>query len=522
MNAWKFFLDKLKKKRVALSPKPPETFGASETHSVSDSWKDQEQWLYETFQGSQDVKIHKLSFGQNQEVSILLVYCEGLADIIRINESVLPSLRMFFEEHGYRPLEEETILSCWAIATLRKETSPDKLIRAVFDGHLVLFFSGIPSAYTIDVILRPNRKPEDAKTEVSIRGPRDAFTESLNINVALIRKRMRSPSLIYEQFTLGKRTQTLTGLLYIKDVIRPEVVEEARSRLSAIDIDAVYSMNELEELMSENPWSIFPEFDYSGRPDYVLSSLLRGRFAILMDGLPTAIIAPANLALLFKAAEDLHSSYSTVVFGRTLRLFGLFISLFLPGIYVAITSYHPDQIPLTLLATIVLNRKGVPLPAPVEAFVMLIMFELFREAGIRLPNAIGQTLAVVGGLIIGDAAIRAGLTSPTLLVTIATTAVATFMLVNQSLAGAVSIVRLFILLISATLGIFGYLASFLVILTLLANKRSFGVPYLAPASPFQFRDFLHATFRAPAVALKKRPKMLDTVDNTRQGSIGKK
>ncbi len=516
MNVWKFFLGQLKKKAIKHSLGLPDAKDAPAALGV---WVEREKWVDETFKGSSDVKTHKLSFDQHG-VSVLLVYCEGLADLTRINESVLPSLRIFFENLGSNPLDESTLLSQWPIAALHIETSPDHLVKAVFDGHLILFFSGIESAFTLDVILRPNRKPQDANTEVSIRGPRDAFTESLIVNVALVRKRMRSPSLVYEQYTLGKRTRTMAGLLYIKDVIRPDVVEEVKKRLAAIGIDAVFSANELEELLSERPWSLFPEFDYTGRPDYVLASLLRGRFAILLDGVPTAIIAPANLAVLFKAAEDLHNSYVSVAFGRALRLLGLIISLFLPGLYVAIASYHPDQIPLTLLATIVLNRKGVPFPTPLEAIVMLIMFELFREAGTRLPNAIGQTLAVVGGLIIGDAAIRAGLTSPTLLVTVATTAVATFMLVNQSLAGAVSIARIFILIVSATLGIFGFLVSFFVILVLLANKRSFGLPYLAPASPFQLRDFLYGTFRAPAVALQKRPKMLETVDPTRQRGDG--
>ncbi|SMF25548.1 GerA spore germination protein [Paenibacillus barengoltzii] len=457
-----------------------------------------------------------MGFHEGQDITILFVYCEGMSDTKQINETIIPSLREWLSDIRSQPLNEEALISGWTISTLQKETMLENLVPKVFKGDLILFVDGLRSAYTLDIASPPQRKPEEPSTEISIRGPRDGFIEDLSVNVALVRKRLRTESLSYEQYILGKRSQTKAGLLYIKDVIRPEVVQEVKQRLSEIDIDAVYSSNELEELLAESKWSLFPLFEYTGRPDFVLAALLRGRFAILLDGVPTAIIAPANLSLLFKSGEDVHNAYSLVAFGRLLRLLGVCIALFLPGFYIGIATYHQDQLPLTLLATLVMSRKGVPLPTPIEALMMMILFELFREAGVRLPNAIGQTLSVVGGLIIGDAAIRAGMTSPSLLVVIATTAVATFTLVNQSLAGAVSILRIGILIASSVLGVFGFILSVFVVLICLANLRSFGVPYLAPISPFTFRDAVHALFRAPVPYMKKRPKMLNTVDSTRQ------
>lgn len=485
-------------------------------NSVSRVLEINERWAEAEFAHCQDVKMQKATFHTGKDRAVLFVYCEGMADMKQLNETVIPGLRNALEQIGFRQLNEESLLAHWPRSAIETERDLDGLALKLFNGQLVIFVDGIDAAFVLDISNIPSRKPEEANTEVSIRGPRDGFVEEITVNVALIRKRIKSTSLAFEQTRIGRRGQTKIGLLFIRDVIRPEVVEEVRKRLNRIDIDALYSINELEELLEESSWTLFPTLDYSGRPDYVVSSLLRGRFVVLLDGVPTVLIGPGNLTLMFKTAEDLHTSYYFVAFGRVLRLIGLFITLFLPGFYIGITTYHPDQVPLTLLATIVVNRKGVPFPTPVEAMIMLIAFELFREAGIRLPNAIGMTLTVVGGLVIGDASIRAGLTSPSLLVVIAITAVSSFTLVNQSLVGTVSIMRVAIIIAASLLGIFGFLISIFAILVYVAKIRSFGLPYLAPVSPFNFEDLGHAIFRMPRTKIGRRPKILNTIDSTRK------
>jgi Bacillus/Clostridium GerA spore germination protein. len=490
--------------------------GGDASTLVSKDLEINERWAEREFAQCMDVKMRKATFWTGKERSVLFMYCEGLAEPRQIDEIVIPGLRGALEQIGIRSLNEKILLEHWPTSAIETERNLDELTLKLFNGQLVLFFDGVDSAFVLDISRIPSRKPEDSNTEVSVRGPRDGFVEELTVNVALIRKRIKSKSMSYEQFRIGRRGRTRIGLLYIRDIIRPELVEEVRKRLSNIDIDALYSINELEEQISESSWSLFPTVDYTGRPDYAVASLLRGRFVLLLDGVPTVLIGPGNLTLLFKTAEDLHTSYSFVAFGRMLRLIGLFITLLLPGFYIGITTYHPDQIPLTLLATIVVNRKGVPFPTPLEAIIMLTAFELFREAGIRLPTAIGMTLTVVGGLVIGDASIRAGLTSPSLLVVIAITAVSSFTLVNQSLVGAVSIVRLVTILAASVLGIFGFLLSVFVILVYLAKIRSFGLPYLAPVSPFNFGDFVHALFRLPRTKITRRPNILGTTDSKRR------
>jgi hypothetical protein len=480
---------------------------------VSRELSKNEPRLRQLFADCHDVRIEKLEINRTL---VLLVYCPGLCDTKKINETVIPSLQTLHPTEA--DFNAEILRIHLPLSAIDTGKTMDSVGEKVFNGELILFFDGIPAFYALDIANPPHRNPEESNTEVSIRGPRDGFVEEIGTNVALVRKRLHTPSLCYEQFIVGKRSLTKVGLLYIKDIIRPEIIREVRRRLSAIDVDTINSTAGLMQLISDSPVSLFPLMDHVGRPDYVLDGLVRGRFAVIVDGNPTVIIGPANFPLLLKSPEDTHTeSYLYVAMERILRMFGLVIALFLPGFWVAITTYHQDQIPLTLLGTLVMARKGVPIPTPVEAIIMLLLFELFREAGARLPAGIGQTIAVVGGLIIGDAAIRAGLTSPSLLVIVGTTAVATFTLINVSLSGTVGALRLGVLIVSSFLGIYGFLISVFAVVVYLANLRSFGMPYLAPVSPFGFRDFINAVILLPKNLLNRRPDMTDPVDPTRQG-----
>ncbi len=485
----------------------PDSGTQQAVQAVDSSLEKNERWIRSACALCKDVHIQKLQFQAGSgSRTVLLLHCEGLADIKHMTQTILPGL-------------EELLLSnqspdTWNVAPLRIETNLEKVMSDVFQGCLAVLVDGIGKAYVVDIRKPPQRTPEEPNTEVSIRGPRDGFVEELTVNVALVRKRLRSRSLACETFVLGQRSQTRAALLYMEDILNPEVRNAIRQRLSTINFDAVYTSSQLEEFLADSPFSIVPQFHYTGRPDNVVTSLLRGRFAIMLDGLPTALIGPVNFFLLLNSPEDFHVNYLYVFMERLVRFVGASFAVFLPGFYIAITTYHQDQIPLTLLATIMTARKGVPFPTPVEAFIMLILFELFREAGLRLPGVIGQTLAVVGGLIIGESAIRAGLTSPAMLVMIGTTVIASFTILNQSLLGVVSVLRFGVLLLSSLLGLFGFLLAVFVTLTYLASLRSFGLPYLAPYSPFDWQDFLQALARFSWV---KRPRMLRTQDDNRRG-----
>ncbi|MFD1674191.1 spore germination protein [Alicyclobacillus fodiniaquatilis] len=445
---------------------------------------------------------------------VLLVHCDGMVDGERLNRDILPIMYDFFLQMDGRHISAERLEETFPISLQATEQFFDPLTSLILRGHLIIFVDGIALAYVVDLANPPKRQPDEPSSEVSLIGPMDGFVEVLDTNVALIRKRLPTDTLCTESFTIGVRTQTKLCLLYIEDIIDSEILAQIRGQIQSIHIDAVYASAQLEQLLKGSK-SIVPLFNYSGRPDFVVGSLVRGRFAIVLDGIPTVMMGPANLSFLFQSAEDEHMVPPFMMLQRGLRFAGLLITLLVPGFYIAIGTYHQDQIPLALLATIATSRRGSPFPTPLEAFGMLLMFELFREAGNRLPGKLGQTLAVVGGLVVGESAIDAGLTSPTLLVMVAVSSVASFTITNQSLAGVVTIFRFFILAASSFLGEFGFLVSTFAVLVYLSTIRSFGVPYLAPFSPFQTGD-LFKIFKIRLGKPRKRPAILHTKDGTRE------
>lgn len=469
-----------------------------------------EEGLRQLFDKCADINIHQYQLGEPAySQTVILVYCEGLADTKQINQYVLPRLESMIHETKFDPelsIELE----------LTRLTQMEEIVIRVFSGQLVLYFSSLNALFALDIAAPPKRVPSESNTEISIKGSKDAFVESLQTNVALVRSRLRTTSLRYEQFTIGTRSESKVALLYIEDFIRPEILAEARTRLNDIETDTLLGSSQLEELLSDSCYSLFPLLSYTGRPDFVVDCLVHGRFAILVEGSPMAVIAPVNLTLLLKSPEDIYSPFYIVSFELFIRIIGLMIALYLPGFWVALATYNMEQLPFQLLATLVMTRHGLPLPGPLEAFLMLGLFELFREAGIRLPKGVGQTIAVVGGIIVGDAVITAGLASTTMLVVCALTAVATFTIVNQTLGGAVTIVRFIVLLCSALLGMYGFILASIAIVLYLSKLESFGVPYLSPVSPLKPKDLLAAIFKKP-LKNSSKPKFLWEADSNKQG-----
>jgi hypothetical protein len=469
--------------RAASEPQTGQQQAGLESNGIT------EQWFADLFQKCEDVKIKHYHLGDpNSAKSVILVYCEGLADTIQINEYILPRLKEMISGE-----KQDLELSMELNLTEVKKT--DEIPLLVFSGQLILFIEQLNLLFSLDIANMPNRKTEESNTEISIKGPRDGFVEHLPTNIALVRKRLRTTSLCCETFLIGEKSETKIALLYVEDSIRPETINEARERIQKVNVKALMGSGPLEEILANRTYSLFPEMTYTGRPDFVVDCLVRGRFAIIADGSPMALIAPVNLTLLLKSPEDSYNNFYVVSVEMVMRMVGLWISIFLPGFWVALSSYNMEQLPFPLLATLVMSRLGLPLPGPVEAIMMLGLFELFREAGLRLPKAVGQTIAVVGGIIIGDAVIRAGLASTLMVIFSAVTAVATFTLVNQTLSGAVTIIRFLILLASALLGMFGYILATIALVLYFANMKSFGVPYLSPITPIKPKDLVAALLR---------------------------
>ncbi len=404
------------------------------------------------FENCSDIQFHKLQFQQHR---CLLLCCVSMVDLVFLNEQVIPTLDQFIQENGIASLAQQSKMEKLHLQNVKLLFTKEELITAIFSGYGIFYFKDSQLLVAIDIAEKPNRQPEDSNMEMTIKGPRDNLIEDISVNMALIRKRLPTNSLRSEETIVGKRSKTKVKVVYLDDVADQEILTELKQRIDAIDVDAIYSGQQLMQFI-QGRITLFPKHDYSARPDWIVRSLLSGRIIVLIDNIPYALILPANFLLLLKSPEDLEYPTLYSSFGRVIRLMSILMATFLPGFWVAITAFHPNQMPISLLATVVESRKGIPLPTALEAIVTLTLFELFREAGLRLPVTIGQTLSVVGGLIIGDAAIRAGLSSPSMLVVIAASFVATFTLVNQSLVAVVSLVRLFVLIVSSFFGFFGF------------------------------------------------------------------
>ncbi len=472
--------------------------------------------LKEWFKNSSDVVLQIKSYdGRTFSYSLAFLYCPNLVDTKVINETILPNINEELETKGTLTVEcQSSLIGITKLGDT--ENTRGEIEKKLFSGELVIFNEETKEVFSISVSNVPKRSPEESNLETSVRGPRDGFVENISDNMALIRQRLKTSSLKSIEYTIGERSKTKVVLLYIEDIINPNILEEVQRRLQSFTIDILIGGNQLEEMLYDHPYTIFPIMDAIGRPDYIAKSLNQGKFAILVDGSPTCLIGPTSLTQLLNSPEDVHSSFFYISFVRLLRIFALGTTVFLPGFYIALVTFHTEQIPYTLLATISISRTGLPLSAPMEAFIMVTLFELFKEAGLRLPKAVGQTVAVLGGLIIGDAAIRAGLTSPSTLVVISITVISGYTLINQNLAGNVLILRYIVLFLSSLLGMFGFFLSLFGIVTIAFSLESFGQTYI-PAFAFPNKSSLIKSFiRLPYKLYKKRNPAYKPKDTTRQ------
>ncbi len=347
-----------------------------------------------------------------------------------------------------------------------------------------------------------------AEAEKSLRGSREAFTENLDTNIDLIKKRICDPGLKSRNLVLGRRTGTRTRLLYIEDIAYEGIVNEAYRRLESLCRDEVMDSGVAEQLTKSNVWTPFPQYQATERPDRTAQALLEGRVAVLLDHSPEALLLPVTLNTLFQTNDDYYRHFWIVTFLRLVRWMAAFLAVFLPGFFVAVTGYHTQILPTNLVLVMAESRAGVPFPCIAEVLLMELSFELIREAGLRMPGAIGNTIGIVGGLIIGQSAVSANLVSPMTVVIVALTALGSFSIPNEEVSEALRLIKYVILLLCGFLGIFGLVFGGYLLALHLAGLKSFTIPYLYPFAASQMnegRDLYDSMFRAPAKALWKRP-----------------
>lgn len=438
-----------------------------------------------------DLRVREFTAGKDDSVRAALVFLDGMIEPALVGEQVLsPLLR-----HDLRSLDSlaqlQNVISLPEVAPIR--TFPE-VYEAVLAGKAVLLLENSPAGLALDVKGYEARKIEEPKIETVVRGPREAFVENLKTNLTIIRRRIPNRRLRLETIRVGEVSPTRVATAYLEGMAQQRLVEEVRRRLSKIEVDAVLDTGYIEELVDDNPLSPFPSIRFSERPDVVTSQILSGDVVILVDGSPDVIAVPSTLNSLMQSAEDYYERYPMVSIIRVVRWLALFISLLTPSFYVAVSTFHNELIPTSLVLRMAAGREGVPFPALVEALLMESAFEILREAGVRMPRPLGPAITIVGVLVIGDAAVRAGVISPIMIIVVGITAIAAFTIPNYNLANALRLWRFPMLFLSGAFGLFGLTFGFMMILSHLLSMESFGVPYLVPFSParrWAWRDTLY-------------------------------
>jgi spore germination protein KA len=365
------------------------------------------------------------------------------------------------------------------------------------------------------------RAIEEPDNERVVRGEHDGFIESLLTNIQLLRKRIQNPNLVVRYYTIGKETRTKIAIIYMQGLANPELIEKVDQRLRAISADTILSPGFVEEYIEDQPFSPFPQTLTTERPDRVLANLMEGRVAIFSEGDPTAMIIPTTLFAFYQTPDDYHSRWIVGSFVRLIRFAAFFIAWTLPAAYITIVSFHPEVLPINLAYNIQGTLQNIPFPPVVEALLMELTIELIREAGIRLPSPVGQTIGIVGGLVIGDAVVKAGFISYTVIIVVALTSISSFVVPSNDMSTSIRILRFPLMIMSALFGIMGILFGFMVIFIHLCKLESFGTPYFSPIMPMRIRDLKDTLIRFPIWKLNERsqdphPQVLNQERSSRE------
>lgn len=428
--------------------------------------------LIKLFNNTADLELYEFESLSGDRV--LIGFINGIIDEPSLNE------------HLIKPLMKD-LLSPWEIKSTIYMASPREIsklqdsVNPISNGHVILFIEDMDLAYLFDLGQWAQRSVEQPTSERVIRGPKEAFIECVIVNKTLIRRIIMNNDLVFEEYILGQQTNTRVYLAYIKGIVRAEILDELRSKIKKIDIDAVLDNDYIEEYIENKPKNLIATVGFTERPDVAASKILAGGICILCDGAPNALTVPKLFIEDFHSAEDYYIRPKYATFLRLLRVLGFLISITLPGVYIALIFFHQEMIPTNLLISIAGQREGVPFASTLEAFLLVMFFELLKESSLRLPKAIGETVTLVGGLVIGQAAVDEGVVSATMVIIVAATGVSEFIVAKMR--EVIPIYRLIFLFLGSLLGLYGVSFGMVFLIIHLISAESFGVPYMWPIAP---------------------------------------
>lgn len=455
-----------------------------------------------------DIKKIPIQIGIGRDIECFITYVEITGGSLMFSKSVFGRLVKQLNEMTKEEVYESLSNNVLGITDITFFDTMEDAVGGMFAGDVLVLVDGFDRVFKIPDKGYPGMGVQEPQSEKVIRGSNEGFADSIKINTALIRKRLRTPKLKVREVRLGTRSNTNVDIVYMEDLVYPKLVGEVEKRLSRYEIDGVMDSGIIEQLSEEKWYSPFPQFQTTQRPDRAAMAILEGRIVVFSDNSPVGLILPTDYNSFIQTSDDYYSRWEIASMGRILRFLASFFALTFPGLYLAVTNFHTQILPTPLLLSFAAARQGVPFPAVVEVFLMEIAFELLREAGVRLPGAMGNTIGIVGGLIIGQAAVEANIVSPIVVIVVAFTALCSFAIPNEEFASAFRILKFGFIFLCSWLGFYGFLFGLLLVLIHLSHLKSFGIPYLMPfvgADLTGYEDQRDFVIRQPLFKLSRRP-----------------
>ena len=452
-----------------------------------------------------DIVKRRLYIGENKDRAVFICYIDDMANRTLIEGSVLKGLMVGIRLTDTSDYSISSLLDGGiTTADIKYSDNIYEAIDEVMAGNSMLLIDGYDKAVVISTKGFPKRGVDKPENEIAVQGPKEAFAESIRINTVLIRRRIRDTNLKCKQMKIGRRSKTDIAVMYLKGTVREDILAEVIKRLENVDIEAVLDSGYIEQYIEDSKTSPFPLVQLTERPDKAAAEILEGRVAVVVDNSPFVMLVPVVLASFYQASEDYYQRWEIMSFVRIIRYLAGFFAFALPGLYIAVTLYQPSMIAGELAFKLAGARATVPILTIAEVIFMELAFEALREAGIRLPSSVGSTLGIVGGIIIGQAAVEAGLVSPMVVIIVALTGICSFAVPNIALVSAYRLVKYIVIALSAVLGLFGWFLGVILVITHLCSLKSFGIPYIYPfAAAKGVKELRDSIIRAPLNKMKQ-------------------
>lgn len=469
--------------------------------------------IAEVFRGDDSFRVrHFSNVSPKETINFCLIYLDGMVNADILDESVINSI--IRADLSDKASADAIISQVISNHSVKKSGDPDELLSSIIHGDSVLLMDKSQDAIIVSSNGWKSRTPSEPEGEKLIRGPREGFVEPILDNLSLIRRRLATPDLKYREMTIGTRTKTKLGIVYIDGVANNQILDELIERINKVEIDGIVLAGTLAEFIQDAPYSPFETIGFTERPDVAVADLLEGRIIVLMDGTPIVMTLPYLFEKFFQSGDDYSLNYLFSSFSRLLRIISFWLTITAPAIYVALMTHHQEMIPTPLFMSIVAAREGVPFPTIVETVGLLLIFEILREAGTRMPISLSNALSILGALVLGTAAVEARIVSATVIIVVALTGLTGLM--TQKIKAPVVIIRAFLVLMAGFMGLYGVLYGFIIITLHMCSIRSFGVPYMMEYTSLRPGDLVDTAMRAPVWFLKKRPKFIAPTNRIRQ------